>query len=201
MDFKFKNKKTSTFFLSTSLITSKPTLAIILLAFAPTVFADAIYNFTYTNTGPIGFNYLNGTLSYDATTQTLLSADLSIPSQQLNFADVGVLGAYSSSNIWSLSPNDASGKYIPIVTILDVITGNNQLTTGINGEAQINGAAALIYSLDILTNAGNNSASPLYNYVQIAEVYTPAAVPLPAAVWLFSAAITGFIGFNRRKSA
>lgn len=28
-----------------------------------------------------------------------------------------------------------------------------------------------------------------------------AAVPLPAAIWLFGSALTGFIGFSRRKSA
>ena len=31
-------------------------------------------------------------------------------------------------------------------------------------------------------------------------IATPAAVPVPAAVWLFGSAIAGFINFNIRKS-
>jgi hypothetical protein len=50
----------------------------------------------------------------------------------------------------------------------------------------------------------SGSATRIVNYsvsfaaAGVAEA--PAAVPVPAAVWLFGTALAGFIGLNRRKT-
>jgi hypothetical protein len=49
----------------------------------------------------------------------------------------------------------------------------------------------------------NNPYSGTFITVAGLETYTfaPSAVPVPAAVWLFSTGILGLVGFNRRKTA
>lgn len=51
---------------------------------------------------------------------------------------------------------------------------------------------AMTGQFDLLC-ASSGCISPLY------QTYAPAAVPLPAAAWLFSAGVTGLFGITRRK--
>jgi hypothetical protein len=92
---------------------------------------------------------------------------------------------------------------------------------GLKGELW-NGAGTIkIY--DILANVGSNPIPPLFlatgNYILkvIADSVAPgvfanaegqqysldinaAAVPVPAAIWLFGSALMGLVGFSRRKT-
>lgn len=64
------------------------------------------------------------------------------------------------------------------------------VSTGGSGS---NGAA-----LDVNTFGGNMTAA--FDFATGDLVITTAAVPVPAAVWLFGSAIAGLIGFSRRSS-
>lgn len=45
------------------------------------------------------------------------------------------------------------------------------------------------------------SASTPGDYVRVLTAFSPSAVPVPAAIWLFGSAIVGLIGLKRRKTA
>jgi hypothetical protein len=52
------------------------------------------------------------------------------------------------------------------------------------------------YSLSVTDNSGLFNAN-----VNITQTSAPAAVPIPAAIWLFGSVVAGFVGIGRKKNA
>ena len=67
---------------------------------------------------------------------------------------------------------------------------------GTTGFAYVSGTAAAASQGGFVTNLATEGFSQSPNLITV----TPAAVPVPGAVWLFGSALAGFIGAARRKS-
>ncbi len=148
-------------------------------------------------TASLSFNALNpdgtGTVNIsnfgiDDRAEVLLNGNL-IDAVGNNGPGTGVFqnsynGAYISTNF---NPDNSA------LTISGV-----SLNTGVNTiEVIINNTDQGIFGSTIPPTAGID----LTGFALNASVsYTPNAVPLPIASWLFGSALAGFIGFNRRKT-
>ncbi len=102
--------------------------------------------------------------------------------QQTGGAFTLVVGDASQSTNSALANYVAASNYDPYVKI-----GLFEGGTGISTENNTTAAVA--------TPNPNGSYATLYQ-----EQGTPAAVPVPGAVWLFGSAMAGFAGFGRRKA-
>jgi hypothetical protein len=108
----------------------------------------------------------------------------------------------------STSANTVMGSYIAATGGQDWFTG---LTATINDPLAANNPNFAIAMVNASTGADNISMSGTalnntsgnwrFDNVVISGTAAVAAVPVPAAVWLFGSALAGFMGFNRRKSA
>ena len=78
--------------------------------------------------------------------------------------------------------------------------GNGGILLGIFANTLT--ASTSVNYLMTWTDLGNNPNQALSNYFYGAntEVFPPAAVPVPAAVWLFGSALIGLINVGRRKA-
>jgi hypothetical protein len=76
-------------------------------------------------------------------------------------------------------------------------TGVNYLTHSDSGDITFLAEAGQVYSIYLGGNSGNGNFGPTANYkLNISS----AAVPIPAAVWLFGSALAGLGIFGRRKN-
>lgn len=91
---------------------------------------------------------------------------------------------------WAISTYDSSYKYqefLKLTNVSETLNANGQLS--LSGNLQWSGQTwPLMASADTSVVVGTFSL-------------TPAAVPVPAAVWMFGTGLMGLLGINRRKSA
>lgn len=100
------------------------------------------------------------------------------------------------NNIATLSSTHLEGAF----SVSNFIDPNNYTQT-ITGSLDAN--IAYIFSPSMSASLNNllccGSYGSLVGTTGVNLILTPSPVPVPAAVWLFSSALAGFIGFNRRK--
>lgn len=108
--------------------------------------------------------------------------------------DAGFGGAiYLDGNLLNKKTNDLwfgwnSWNNATILQVTNVVvTASNHVFEGFWAEGCCNGNQFLEYTTD-----GQNWQS-------MANLAAPAAVPVPAALWLFSSAFVGILGISRRK--
>jgi len=104
-----------------------------------------------------------------------------------------VIGNYGGSGVGLSQTTDAVNIFNSTGTwITGVNFGASALGNTFDNAAGLSGVTISQFSV-----AGINGAFTSHNGV---EVGSPGTVPVPAAVWLFTSALAGFLGISRRKS-
>jgi hypothetical protein len=80
----------------------------------------------------------------------------------------------------------AAGSYLVTVAGTGITAAGSLLSQGFTGSTT---QSFLPYQVEIVGNVSN-----------LAAVQAPAAVPLPAAVWLFGSGLMTFLGLSKRKA-
>jgi hypothetical protein len=148
-----------------------------------------------------------GLFKSDVTTQVTLK--LTTISDTETWSNFGVTvfagmssGAYNHHNNWNC-PTCAGTQFKPYDANNPMGgTGLTYLTHDATVDA-INGLtftaqAGQVYSILLGGNSGNGNFDPHAGY-SMSITSAPAAVPVPAAVWLFGSAIAGLVGVGRKK--
>ena len=104
----------------------------------------------------------------------------------------------------STSPVSTSGWSNTTAPLADLSwnTANNTVSATLNGVALFTNLSLnpLINSSDVnYVGFGRDQQLGANSLVDNFQFSSITAVPVPGAIWLFGSALTGFIGFNRRK--
>jgi hypothetical protein len=103
-----------------------------------------------------------------------------------------------------INPKDAqiklvnlnAGTYLASVTGFGYSTVGNLLSDGFTGQGTQISTFPYQFTVDTDNVSGLGVGASVSN---VLATTAPAAVPLPAAVWLFGSCLMGFLGFSKRK--
>ena len=133
---------------------------------------------------------------------------------QSNFVNSFIYNLYGGATFTEVAAPPASFGFASVNVIVnnvivDILAAGNSANTPTNYYTFASGVTAFtLEGISPLVNANSANTTAFPTFLKFSGTatsltMTPAnitiAVPEPAAIWLFSLAITGFLGFNRRK--
>ncbi len=165
------------------------------LLFASLNSQAATYNFQYTFTdASVLQGVFDGTLQSDNDTIFINSFDT------VQYA--GVVFPTISNSAFTTSPFSFGGapRLSFSGSVLDVFVCSGGLDS--NGVCDVNQPTLILdstFSLIFITTDTANPPADFYDAANWSLTEVPAAVPLPAAAWLFGSALLGFFGLRRKE--
>lgn len=105
---------------------------------------------------------------------------------------------YNHHQQWNQPPQQFFNKSNPFLTT-GVIYSSHEVNVDANNAFEFTAVAGQIYSIYIGGYLASTSWETGRDYYSM-TISTPAAVPVPAAVWLFGSGLMGLVGFGRRQA-
>ncbi|HKJ09761.1 MAG TPA: flocculation-associated PEP-CTERM protein PepA [Gammaproteobacteria bacterium] len=146
---------------------------------------------TFSLTGGNAKLYLSGTPSYNFSTDSGFTSGNPILSGTI----VGGSGTFGPSNLGVTSLDFKVDNYDKNIFSPNTIAGGNSVFT-----LQLGGGASTSSFLSGITSVGGHTVSPGDLTLGADGNLALTAVPVPAAVWLFSSGLIGLVGVARRRS-
>ena len=153
----------------------------------------------YDTTGGVGFTDL-GSLGTNVNTQygDLVALDATTLVLSVRFVDNG-------TSTDQLVRYDTTNGNVDVYDNIDrrfagLAFGDQGSLFGIRSNTPSDSNNRGVYLIDLAANAGEGSYDFIADYSESRTFTDAAAVPIPAAAWLFGSALIGAIGLGRRKS-
>jgi hypothetical protein len=167
------------------------------LGFIESAQANSIYALSQTFESGATFN---GNVTFDDNFNTIAVSGI-LNGYQLN--TIGYVGGTASEQINWVDWASYNYEILPI--------SQNRLDDADPSDPNSYVSNSILFSIDftnpalpsfhMISDLGYNGINTYSDVADALVSGSVAAVPLPAAIWLFGSALAGFIGFSRRKSA